>query len=136
HLLAQDGNGRCDLANGFTLDAHAHEEGADLCRRGFARHDDAHDAAHFLAGQVLAVGDLVEGCLEVHHAAFLPLKSRAMLRKFCSRACPFSEAMLSGWNCTPWIGRVLCCMPMIRPSSVVAVTSSTSGSVSALTTSE
>ena len=27
--------------------------------------------------------------------------SRVMVRKFCSSACPCSDAMLSGWNCTP-----------------------------------
>src|SRR5690606_21678474 len=98
-----------------------HEEGADLRLGGFAGHDDAHGGAHFLTGQVLAVGDLVERCLDIHHAALRPLKSLAILRKFCRSAWPFSEAMLSGWNCTPCSGSVLCCMPMISPSSVVAV---------------
>ena len=38
--------------------------------------------------------------------------------------------MLSGWNCTPCTGSVLCARPMIRPSSVSAVTASASGMVS------
>ena len=57
-------------------------------------------------------------------------RSRGDLRKFSSRAWPFSEAMLSGWNCTPWTGWVLCITPWITPSSLVAVTSSTSGMLS------
>ena len=46
----------------------------------------------------------------------------ARSRKFRSSAWPCSEAMLSGWNCTPWIGRCCGARPMIRPSSVSAVT--------------
>ena len=34
---------------------------------------------------------------------------------------PYSEAMLSGWNCTPWIGSVRWARPMISPSAVSAV---------------
>src|SRR5690606_17252061 len=107
-----DGDGGGDFADGFALDAHAHQECADLAGGGFAGHDEAHHAAHFFAGQVLAVGDLAQSCLDIHYAALCWLKSRARFRKFCSSAWPFSEAMLSGWNCTPCSGRVLCCMPM------------------------
>src|SRR3546814_9371246 len=43
------------------------------------------------------------------HAAFssgTPATGRPQTRtKFASSARPCSEAMLSGWNCTPWIGR-------------------------------
>ena len=34
---------------------------------------------------------------------------------------PCSEAMLSGWNCTPFTGNLRWASPMIRPSSVQAV---------------
>jgi hypothetical protein len=54
---------------------------------------------------------------------FTPARSR----KLASSSWPHSVAMDSGWNCTPWIGRVLCCTPMISPSSVQAVTSRTCG---------
>ena len=92
----------------LALDAHAHEEGADLARRRLAVHDDVHDRAHFLAGQVLPRGDLAEGALDVHQAAFLQVEVAASrLRKFWSSAWPFSEAMLSGWNCTPCTGKRL-----------------------------
>src|SRR5690606_1502803 len=133
HLFVHDRDGSGDLTDAFALETHAHKEGTDLAGRGFAGHNDAHDRAHFLASEVAALGDLVQGLLDIHQAAFFPVKSRAMLRKFCRRAWPFSEAMLSGWNCTPCTGSVLCCMPMMRPSSVVAVTSSVSGRVSCLT---
>src|SRR6185312_4314436 len=32
------------------------------------------------------------------------LRHRASARKLARSAWPFSEAMLSGWNCTPWTG--------------------------------
>ncbi len=57
-------------------------------------------------------------------------------RKFFKIVRPFSVKMLSGWNCTPQIGRVLCFTPMISPSSVSAVISRTSGTVSRLMTRE
>ncbi len=57
-------------------------------------------------------------------------------RKFCSRSRPCCEAMDSGWNCTPWIGRSRCCSPMTVPSCSHAVTSRHSGRLSRSTTSE
>lgn len=57
-------------------------------------------------------------------------------RKFFSISRPCSERMLSGWNCTPQIGSSLWRTPMISPSSVSAVISRQSGSVSRLMTSE
>ena len=60
----------------------------------------------------------------------------ASSRKLASSACPCSEAMLSGWNCTPCTGWVLCCSPMIRPSAVLAVTARLSGRPSRSTISE
>src|SRR4029078_6475791 len=56
----------------------------------------------------------------------------AISRKLASSAWPCSEAMLSGWNCTPCTGCVLCCRPMTRPPSVgevSAVTARLSGRV-------
>ncbi len=58
------------------------------------------------------------------------LSSHLSLRKFLRICRPFSVRMLSGWNCTPQIGNCLCLTPMISPSSVSAVISRQSGSVS------
>src|SRR5690606_40900539 len=144
HLAAHDRNGGGDFAHRLALDPHAHQERADLRGGRPALHDDLHHLAHFGAGQVPAVGEPVERPFDVHcrrpfarlQATRAALNSAAILRKFCTMACPFSDAMLSGWNCTPWIGRSRCCRPMIWPSSERAVTVSTSGKLSSRTTSE
>jgi hypothetical protein len=52
------------------------------------------------------------------------------LRKFLSIWRPFSVRMLSGWNCTPQIGYCLWRTPMTSPSSVSAVISRQSGTLS------
>ena len=44
--------------------------------------------------------------------------------------------MLSGWNCIPSTGELLCLMPMIIPSSVVAEISNSLGILSFDTTRE
>src|SRR3546814_3834284 len=54
----------------------------------------------------------------------------ASFRKLASKAWPCSVAILSGWNCTPWIGRSRWRMPMIRPSGLVALSISASGNPS------
>src|ERR1700761_4978736 len=43
---------------------------------------------------------------------------------------PPSDISDSGWNCTPPTGNVLCSIAMATPSSVLAVTTSTSGMLS------
>ena len=43
-------------------------------------------------------------------------------RKFDRMARPFSVRILSGWNCTPQMGREVCLTPITSPSSVQAVT--------------
>gem|GEM_PF-4451880 len=50
-----------------------------------------------------------------------------MRRKFASIAWPCSVAMLSGWNCTPWIGRLAWRKPITCSSSAVALTIRQSG---------
>ena len=57
-------------------------------------------------------------------------------KKLPSRIMPPSVRMLSGWNCTPCAGRLLWRRPMIRPSSVQAVTSRQSGRLARSTMSE
>src|SRR5262249_39323541 len=49
---------------------------------------------------------------------------------------PPSDISDSGWNCTPPTGKDLCSMAMATPSSVVAVTDKTSGTLSRSTKSE
>ena len=49
---------------------------------------------------------------------------------------PYCEAIDSGWNCTPCIGKLLWDNPIITPSSVSAVTSSSLGRVDLSTISE
>src|SRR5690606_26037145 len=72
------------------------------------------------------------------HASALAGMSQIFM-KLASRSCPCSVAMLSGWNCTPWIGSSRWRKPMTlvpsRPGvSLVALTMSVSGMSS--TTSE
>ena len=49
---------------------------------------------------------------------------------------PPSDISDSGWNCTPPTGKVLCSIAIATPSSVLAVTASTSGMLSRSTYSE
>src|SRR5436190_16633140 len=49
---------------------------------------------------------------------------------------PIGVNTLSGWNCTPWTSKVLCCNPMIKPFSSTAVISSSVGKSLSLTIQE
>ncbi|GIT75863.1 MAG: hypothetical protein Ct9H300mP31_03940 [Acidimicrobiaceae bacterium] len=49
------------------------------------------------------------------------------VRKLASRSCPLAVKIDSGWNCTPSTSRSRWRSPMTRPSSLVAVISSSSG---------
>ena len=60
-------HGAGDLVQRLPLHAQTHQEGPDLRVSGLAGHDLAHDALHVLEGEVLAVGDSGQGCLDVHH---------------------------------------------------------------------
>ena len=61
---------------------------------------------------------------------------RQRSRKFLINAGPSGVRTLSGWNCTPSMGSVLCRTPMISPLEVLAVTSSTAGRLSGSAISE
>ena len=65
-----------------------------------------------------------------------PARSDYSRRKFSSSRLPSAVRMLSGWNCTPWIGNSRCRRPMISPSAVRALTTRQSGTLSGRTTSE
>ncbi len=56
--------------------------------------------------------------------------------QLASIRCPPSVRIDSGWNCTPWIGKLVCRTAMITPLRVRAVTSSTAGSDSGRIVSE
>src|SRR5690606_18591304 len=105
-------------------------EAAHLCGRRIAGEEDR-EGLLGLGPSQRAFDGLGDQGLEAAHAA-----TCARSRKFFSMAWPCSEAMLSGWNCTPSIGRSRCLSPMIIPPSSQAVTSRQSGSVSRSTISE
>ena len=111
-----------DLANGFLLHPQAGQDGSGHERRDFALHDHAHQVQHFVvknltvldgALQSFAGGDGGHGC--------------RVFKKLFNKAWPCSVRMDSGWNCTPWMGRLRWRTPMISPSSVQAVTSNSAG---------
>src|SRR5687768_15221995 len=118
HLLAHDLDGAGDLIDRLAAHPERHEEAPDLRRRGFARHQHVEGRPRLVARQGRAACRLGNEGFEVRHVS-----APACWRKFFNRAWPCSEAMLSGWNWTPWMGFVLCCRPMMMPSSVSAVIS-------------
>ena len=87
------------------------------------------------AGQRPVGGKPDQRAQVVAHAA-APSGTCAPSRKFRSIWCPCSEAMLSGWNCTPSMGRSRWRSPMMVPSSSQAVTSRLSGRLARSTISE
>ena len=74
-----------------------------------------HRVAHGGGGAGDGVAAQIDGC-------------HGVSRKLRSMACPCSERMDSGWNCTPSIRSSAWRTPMISPSSEVAVTHSVGGS--------
>src|SRR6202035_5187430 len=115
-----------------------HEEASHLRLRGVARHHAVEGERGLVLAQPLAQGELPEQRLEVAgrlaHAATLCAAARR--RKLRSRSWPPSEAMLSGWNCTPCSGRSRWASPMMMPSSVSAVTARAAGKPARSTISE
>jgi hypothetical protein len=55
-----------DLSHRLALHAQADKEAADLRLGGLAGHELAHDSGHLRVRQVLAVGDRLNGCLDIH----------------------------------------------------------------------
>src|SRR5690606_24660618 len=106
------------------------EEPADFEGAGVAVHDEGHGFAHFRPAERGGLfGALQVGGEHAHDQWIL-------FRKLRSMSWPCSVAMLSGWNCTLWTGLVLWARPMMRPSSLSAVISSSAGNVSRSTISE
>src|SRR5262249_37996462 len=137
HLGPHGAHGAGQLRHRLAAHAQRHKEAADLRRRRIAGHQDVEGLRRLVLVEGAPGGDGSEQRLEVGHAtALLGAFSPASRRKFPRRRWPCSEAMLSGWNCTPWIGSVLWATPMIKPFSVSAVTSRQSGRLSRATTRE
>src|SRR5206468_5639711 len=65
-----------------------------------------------------------------------PHPPRVRRRKFLRSALPSRVSTDSGWNCTPSVGWRLWRSPMMTPSSVLAETSSSAGTLPGSTTSE
>src|SRR5690606_5220801 len=78
----------------------------DLGGCGPCVHDDLKRMRRFLTRQRMPLRELADIGLDgVDHVSST---------KFLSSACPCSDAMDSGWNCTPNTGCSLCWSPMIR----------------------
>src|ERR1019366_2088987 len=137
HASPHRTDGAGDLGHGLTADAHGHQQGADLRGRGFAGHDDGERGFGLVSGKRLPAGEFPECRFQVlrhgvradQAARAGALEKRAMARKLARIRWPCSLAMLSGWNCTPWIGKSRWCMAMISLSSVHAVGIKVDGSV-------
>src|SRR5581483_5233417 len=146
HFRPHRRDGAGDLVDGLAADAQRHQEAADLRRRRVARHDDAERLLGLGPRQRLSRRSLGDERLEVGlrllaHAGTRSRRLRAfqaaaISRKLPRMRWPCSEAMLSGWNWTPWTGCRRCMTPMITSSSAVAVTSRSAGSVSGAMVSE
>src|SRR5262249_38489786 len=123
-----------DLADGLAAQAHGGDRGGDLGRRRLPLEAGSEEGLGGFLVQRRAVGQLGQEGLEgvgpgrggLGQTAARRL-TPARSRKLPSSSWPCSVAIDSGWNCTPCTGRVRCWKPMISPSSVQAVISSSAG---------
>src|SRR5690606_26492230 len=132
-----------DLADGFLLDAQSGDDRRGHQHADLASHDLAHEIDHFVMEDLAVLDGALKGFLGGHGHGQEALERRGdhESRKFSSSAWPCSVRMDSGWNCTPWTGCSRWRRPMTssKPpaaSSVQAVTSRHSGTLSRATTSE
>src|SRR3546814_15868227 len=65
------------------------------------------------SGFCLGLFDRVQGIGQDHASVLASMPPNPS--KLASMACPCSVAMLSGWNCTPWIGSAHCRTPRPYP---------------------
>src|SRR5262249_47577707 len=110
HMIAHGVRGADDLVDGRAAPGLRQQERREVVLRHLAGHDRVEGARRLPGIEHGAVDDALE---ERIHA-----RSRASLRKLASSAWPFSDAMLSGWNCTPCTGWLLCITPWMTPSSL------------------
>src|SRR5581483_635340 len=108
-----------DLLRRLALRAQGDQEAADLRWRRLAAHDLAHRRACLRPAQRAALDQLGDALLD--HGA--PTRK---LRAICG---PSGVSTLSGWNWTPSTGSVRWRTPITSPSSVLAVTSSSAGTL-------
>src|SRR5581483_8489887 len=104
-----------DLVRGLALQPQRDQEPADLRGSRLARHDRVHHRARLRAVERASVEEKCERFLD-HR-----------LRKLRQSSGPSGVRTLSGWNCTPSTGSERCRTAITSPSSVVAETSSSSG---------
>ena len=144
HLPAHRRDGTGQLVHRLAAHAQPHQEGAHLRGGRLAGEQQVERGLGLGAGERAAGGDRGEDGLQrlahptaagSRRAGALARQAAARSRKFRMIVRPPSEAMLSGWNCTPWIGKVRCESPMISPS-VSPVTCRQAGRVARSTTSE
>ena len=88
---------------------------------GHRQHLEQRSRLHF--AEIAALQQLLEGLTGSLHRGAVG----QVFRKLPIKTGPSGVSTLSGWNCTPSIGSDLWRTPMISPSAVRAVTSSTSG---------
>ena len=117
HAAAHGRDGADDLVERFAAHAQRHQEGAALGRRDLAGEQVVEGGSGLLARQRRAGGDLGEIGLEGFHGwlqctaqgglchAPAAFQAAASSKKFRMIVTPCSDRMLSGWNCTPWIGK-------------------------------
>src|SRR5690606_7600541 len=118
------------FVDGLAPGAQRHQEAAHLRRGRVAGEEDGKRRLALGPGQGALDGGGEQGLATAHAG------TTARSRKLRSIAWPCSEAMLSGWNCTPSMGKSRCRSPMIIPPSSQAVTSSAGGRLSRSTISE
>src|ERR1700716_4267526 len=111
-----------DFTDCFLLDSQADQYRRNKRRRHITHHDASHEGKHFLPEYLAVLNDARESVLRCHRFV--------SSTKCLSRSWPFSVKIDSGWNCTPSTESVLWRTPMISPSSLHAVISRHSGSVS------
>src|SRR5262249_54968364 len=107
-----------DLVRGLALQAQRDQEAADLRQSRVSGHDVAHDRARFGAAEIVAVEQPGESLLDGH---------RRPSRKLRASAGPCGVSTDSGWNWMPSTGSSRWRTAITSPSSVVAHTSSESG---------
>ena len=117
HVRAHRLGAACDLVRRLALEPERDEEGAHLGRRRLAVHDLVHDGPRLRPGQVAAVEEARER--ELDH--------RSPSRKRRPISGPSGVSTDSGWNWMPTTGCSRCRTAITSPSSVVAHTSSESG---------
>src|SRR6185437_2158062 len=125
-----------DLFDGLAAQPQRHQERAHLRWRRVTGHHYVESGGAVVFAQALAGGEANKDGFEINFGHAAIAACAASSRKFLSSECPATEAMLSGWNCTPCSGRSRWAMPMTRPSSVQALTRRLSGRLARSTISE